>query len=154
MANPFPFVAGSVLTAAELNGIGEATTAFTPTSTGVTLGNGTLTGNFTRVNTLVYGSIRLALGSTTAITTTVTFSLPVTAATNSAALLIGVGYYFDNSAGETYLGTSFRSNSTTLTPFVAFSGNPYLVRSIVNATVPVAFGAGDEMVYQFMYEAA
>jgi hypothetical protein len=156
MPNPFPFTAGQVLTAAQMNGIGEATASYTPTSTGVTLGNGTLTGNFTRVNKLVYGSVRLALGSTTAITTTVTFSLPVTAATNSAALLIGIGYYFDNSSSETYVGTSFRSNATTLTPFVSFdfSGAGYVVRGIVNATAPVVFGAGDEMCYQFMYEAA
>jgi hypothetical protein len=154
MANPFPFTAGQVLTAAQMNGIGEATASYTPTSSGITVGNGSLTGTFTRVNKLVYGAVKFALGSTSAITTTVTFSLPVTASTNSAGLLIGIGYYFDNSASETYLGTSFRSNTTTLTPFVAFAGNPYLVRSIVNATVPVVFGAGDEMVYQFLYEAA
>jgi len=154
MANPFPFVASTVLTASQLNGIGEATASYTPTSTGITIGNGSLTGTFTRVNKLVYGSVKFALGTTSAITTTVTFSLPVTAATNSAALLIGNGYYYDNSSFETYLGVSFRSNSTTLTPFVSAAGSAYLVRSIVNATVPVVYGAGDEMVYQFMYEAA
>ena len=154
MANPFPFVAGSVLTAAELNGIGEATTAYTPTLGGITIGNGTVAAYYTRVNKLVYGSISISLGSTSAVTTTVTFSLPVTASANSAGLLIGNGYYFDNSSGETYLGVSFRTNTTTVTPFVAFAGNPYLVRSVINATVPFAYGTSDALVYQFTYEAA
>jgi hypothetical protein len=154
MANPFPFTAGQVLTAAQMNGIGEATASYTPTLGGITIGNGTVVGSFTRVNKLVYGSVTITLGSTSAITTTVTFSLPVTAAANSASLLIGNGYYFDTSTSETYLGVSFRSNTTTCTPFVSASAGAYLVRSIINATVPVAFGNGDSLVYQFTYEAA
>lgn len=154
MANPFPFTAGQVLTAAQMNGIGEATIAYTPTLGGITIGNGTVAAYYTRVNKIVYGSVYITLGSTSAITTTVTFTLPVTAAANSAGLLMGNGYFFDNSAGETYLGVSFRTNTTTCTPFVAFAGNPYLVRSVINATVPVAFGTNDLLVYQFTYEAA
>tara|TARA_R110000822_G_scaffold3471_1_gene15200 strand:+ start:229 stop:693 length:465 start_codon:yes stop_codon:yes gene_type:complete len=154
MANPFPFVAASILTAAELNGIGASTASYTPTSTGVTIGNGTLTGNFGRINKLIYGSVKLALGSTTAITGIVTFSLPVTAATNSAGLLMGNGYYYDNSSGETYVGTSFRTNATTLTPFVTYAAFAYAVRSLINATTPVVYAAGDEITYEFMYEAA
>jgi hypothetical protein len=154
MANPFPFVAGAVLEAAQLNGIGEATTAYTPTLGGITIGNGTVAAYYTRVNKLIYGSISISLGSTSSITTTVTFSLPVTAAANSAGLLMGNGYYFDTSTGETYLGVSFRSNTTTCTPFVSNANSTYLVRSIINATVPVVFGNGDLLVYQFAYEAA
>jgi hypothetical protein len=154
MANPFPFVAGSVLQAAQLNGIGEATIAYTPTLGGITIGNGTVAAYYTRVNKLVYGSVYITLGSTSAITTTVTFSLPVTAATNSAGLLMGNGYYFDNSTSETYLGTSFRSNTTTCTPFASVASGTYLVRSVINATVPVVYGTNDLLVYQFTYEAA
>lgn len=154
MANPFPFVAGNVLTAAQLNGIGEATVAYTPTLGGITIGNGTVAAYYTRVNKIVYGSVYITLGSTSAITTTVTFTLPVTAAANSAGLLMGNGYYFDNSTSETYLGTSFRSNTTTCTPFVGVASGTYLVRSVINATVPVVFGANDLLVYQFTYEAA
>lgn len=154
MANPFPFVASTVLTAAQLNGIGEATVAYTPTLGGITIGNGTVAAYYTRVNKLVYGSVYITLGSTSAITTTVTFSLPVTAATNSAGLFIGNGYYFDNSTSETYMGVSFRTNTTTCTPFVGVASGTYLVRSVINATVPVAYGTSDLLVYQFMYEAA
>jgi hypothetical protein len=154
MANPFPFTAGQVLTAAQLNGIGEATVAYTPTLGGITIGNGTVAAYYTRVNKIVYGSVYITLGSTSAITTTVTFSLPVTASANSAGLLIGNGYYFDASTSETYLGQSFRSNTTTCTPFCSVSSGTYLVRSVINATVPVAFAVNDLLIYQFTYEAA
>jgi hypothetical protein len=77
MANPFPFVAGSVLTAAELNGIGEAT-AYTPTITNGSLGNGTITGSYVQVNKLVYGAIKFALGTTSTITGQLQFSFPIT----------------------------------------------------------------------------
>jgi hypothetical protein len=154
MANPFPFTAGQVLTAAQMNGIGEATIAYTPTLGGITIGNGTVAAYYTRVNKIVYGSVYITLGSTSAITTTVTFSLPVTAAANSAGLLMGNGYYFDNSTSETYLGVSFRSNTTTCTPFVSAAAGAYLVRSVINATVPVVYGTNDLLVYQFTYEAA
>jgi hypothetical protein len=154
MANPFPFTAGQVLTAAQMNGIGEATASYTPTLGGITIGNGTVVGSFTRVNKLVYGSVTVTLGSTSAITTTVTFSLPVTAATNSAALFVGTGYYFDTSSGETYVGYSYRSSTTAITPFVIYAAFNYAVRGIINATVPVAYGTGDAITYQFCYEAA
>ena len=155
MANPFPFVAGSVLEAAQLNGIGEATTAYTPTLGGITIGNGTVSSFFTRVNKLVYGSVRIVLGSTSSITSTVTFTLPVTASANSGALLVGSGYFFDNSSGETYTGQTLRSTTTTITPFVSFTlGTNFVVRSLINATAPVVADVNDQIVYQFTYEAA
>lgn len=154
MANPFPFTAGQVLTAAQMNGIGEATVAYTPSLSGITIGNGTVAAYYTRVNKLVYGSVYITLGSTSAITTTVTFTLPVTASANTAGLFLGTGYYFDNSTGETYTGYSFRTNTTTITPFVTYAAFNYAVRGIINATVPVVYGTNDLLVYQFTYEAA
>ena len=154
MANPFPFVANTVLTAAQLNGIGEATASYTPTATNFTTGNGTITGNYTRVNKLVYGSVTINLGSTSAITGNMTVTLPVTAATNSASLIIGNGFYFDTSASETYLGFSQRSSTTAFTLFLIGSGGTFSARGIVNATSPVVFGNGDAIIYQFFYEAA
>lgn len=73
MANPFPFVAGSVLTAAELNGIGEAAVSFTPTFSSYTRGNGTSVAYYMRVNKLVYVYCEETLGSTSSMGTQPTF---------------------------------------------------------------------------------
>ena len=154
MANPFPFVASTVLTAAQLNGIGEATASYTPTLAGITIGNGTVAASFTRVNKLVYGSINITLGSTSVITGTVTFTVPVTASANSASLLTGDGYYYDFSTDTAYLGPSIRTSTTVCTPFVGNASSTYVTRSLINATTPVVFGTSDQIVYDFLYEAA
>ena len=45
MANPFDFSAGAVLTAAQLNQIGDYE-SWTPTLTNITLGNGTVNAHY------------------------------------------------------------------------------------------------------------
>jgi hypothetical protein len=96
MANPFPFVAGSVLTAAELNGIGE-----------------------------VYVYVKETLGSTSSVTGVITMTLPIAAVRAQAAQMArariddtGAQVYW----GTTFSGTStvilFADNSSgTYTTF-------------------------------------
>jgi hypothetical protein len=153
MANPFPFTAGQVLTAAQMNGIGEAT-AFTPTITNAVLGNGTVTGSYVRVNKLVYGIIKFALGSTSTITGQLQFSFPITNAASQATVIVGNAYYYDNSTGSTFDCKTYRLSTTQMSFFVNNASATYTTFSVVNATVPVAFGAGDEFVCSFTYEAA
>ena len=64
MATPFPFTAGQVLTAAELNGIGETWTSYTPT---VTSSGGTITtvgavsAAYTQVNKIVFVYVSIVI---------------------------------------------------------------------------------------------
>ena len=100
MASPFPFTSGQVLTAAELNEIGDIQT-YTPTWTASggtpTIGNGTLTGKYTVINNWCVGSIRLVLGSTSSIagTTEWRWSLPVSAANTSTFDTLGAAFVSD-----------------------------------------------------------
>jgi hypothetical protein len=153
MANPFPFVAGSVLTAAELNGIGEAT-AYTPTITNGSLGNGTITGSYVQVNKLVYGAIKFALGTTSTITGQLQFSFPITNAASQASVIVGTGYYYDGSSGLTYDAKTYRLSSTVMSFFVINASATYSTYSVLNASVPVVYTNGDEIVCSFTYEAA
>jgi hypothetical protein len=153
MANPFPFVAGSILTAAQLNGIGEAT-AYTPTITNGSVGNGTITGSYVRVNKLVYGAIKFALGTTSTITGQLQFTFPITNAASQASVVVGNAYYYDNSTALTYDAKTYRLSSTVMSFFVVNASATYSTYSVLNATVPVAFGTGDEIVCSFTYEAA
>jgi|688.fasta_scaffold455840_2 hypothetical protein len=153
MANPFPFTAGQVLTAAQMNGIGEAT-AYTPTITNGVLGNGTITGSYVRVNKLVYGAIKFALGTTSTITGQLQFTFPVTNAASQSSVVVGNAYYYDNSSGLTYDAKTYRLSTTVMSFFATNASATYTTYSVLNATVPVAFGAGDEVVCSFTYEAA
>jgi len=53
--------------------------SYTPSMNGITIGNGTLTGFYTRVGDLVTVDVRFALGSTSAVTGAVYVGLPITA---------------------------------------------------------------------------
>jgi hypothetical protein len=152
MANPFPFVAGDVLTAAELNGIGEML-SYTPTTTNVTLGNGSFGANYVRVQKLVYVQIGISFGSTTAFTGAPTFTLPVTAAATNQALP-GIASMLDS--GVTFYLGGVTLTTTTVSPYVSLANGTYLNTPTgnVSATVPMTWATNDIMLLRFVYEAA
>jgi len=77
MANPFPFSSGDVLTAANLNAIGEWT-AFTPTFNNVSLGaSGASAGKYAQINDVVFWQAYFDLNSTGSISGHINMSLPV-----------------------------------------------------------------------------
>ena len=106
MSNPFPFVAASVLTAAELNGIGEAWTSFTPV---ITIGNTptftTQYSKYARVNKIIMWRFSFLLSQAGTASNAVVLTLPVTStATGGGGVAAVIG------AGQIYVvGT----NSTT-----------------------------------------
>jgi hypothetical protein len=127
MANPFPFTAGQVLTAAQMNGIGEVT-SFTPTWSNLTVGNGTQSFKYVRINNLVFINGKFTLGSTSAITGNVSFTTPVTS-TNQQ----GISY-----AGDVFIEDSGTGN---LLGFVAYLSNTFYIQTYtVNATYPTPIG--------------
>ena len=152
MANPFPFVANSILTAAQLNAIGESGISYTPALTNITLGNGVLSAKYVRVNKFIFGQIKFVLGSTSAIGSTPTFGLPVTGATvvgeapcQVYCLDSGVAFYF---AGG-LMGT------TVITPVTMQTAGTYLTNSSnFTATVPFTWATNDYISISFCYEAA
>jgi len=158
MANPFPFVASTVLTAAQLNGIGEASTVFTPTLTNATVGNGTLDCAFQRVNKIVKATYKWTLGSTSTITAGgLLFSLPVTgtAAAAQTIQIVGQGLYTDVSAGFDFIAQSYYASSTTMGVVVLDASGTFLrIATQVNGTNPVVPATGDIIRLQIVYEAA
>ena len=151
MANPFPFVAGSVLTAAELNGIGEAT-SFTPTFNNLTIGNGTVTGMYMQVNDLVWGTIRLVFGSTTSVTATIQPAFPVTA-TFVNLQNIGQGIVTDTGTAN-YLVFPIQINATNFALNAELSTGTYGSLISAGPTVPFTWGNTDVLCVDFVYRAA
>jgi hypothetical protein len=142
-------VSGAVLTAANLNAIGAATETFTPTIVGntsgsVTIGNGSLTGNYFRFQKFVVVNYVLTWGSTT--TTTCSglwlFSVPVGNATRGNAF----GRILD--AGTTYYRVTGIAGSNKMVLQATDTG------SEVQNTVPMATGwaNGDVLNVTFVYE--
>ena len=138
---------GQVLTAATLNTIGAASETFTPTIVGatsgsVTIGNGTLTGNYFRMQKLVVVVYNFVWGSTTTSTTVGlwSFSVPIGNATRGN----GAGRIFD--AGSTfYRVTAFTQNNRIV--FQATdTGNE------VQNTNPMTWTTNDALSATFIYE--
>jgi len=155
MANPFPFVAGDVLTAAELNGIGEALT-FTPTYTNFSLGNGTVDARYVRVQKLVYVSVNITCGTTSAFTgSKMQISKPVTSVASSAGNLTqGLSNFSDASTGAFVFGAVRYSTTTAQSVDLYNSAGTYVELAFTNVTVPFTLATGDVIGISYVYEAA
>jgi hypothetical protein len=154
MANPFPFVDGSVLTAAELNGIGETATAYTPTITSFTLGNGTSDWSYVRVNKLVFVKGKITFGSTSSFTGTPSFTFPFTASS-----FYGAQSYFGNafildSGVAAYSGFCVALSTSAFEVSATLVNATYASQNAFNATTPMTWTTNDSFTVSFVYEAA
>tara|TARA_R100001163_G_C5068390_1_gene208618 strand:+ start:8984 stop:9439 length:456 start_codon:yes stop_codon:yes gene_type:complete len=108
---PFPFSSGDVLTAADLNSIGQFV-SFTPNfATGLTVGNGTSIADYALVGEkMCFIRIRFTLGSTSAVTGQVRIAYPFTV---DDSFIGGLGECnFEDNSGNEVFGRVFRYSST------------------------------------------
>jgi len=152
MANPFPFVSGAILTAAELNGIGEAGTTFTPTWTGYTRGNGTTVAYYVRVNKLVYVYVEETLGSTSSMGSAPTMTLPITAARLQA--VSPSRNRIDDTGANVYWGTTVPISTTQVVVYADLVSGTYTAFAGITATIPMTWANTDKFAIAFVYEAA
>lgn len=154
MANPFPFTAGQILTAAQLNGIGESAVSYTPTITNFTLGNGTSTWAYTQANKMVFVRGVITFGSTTSITGTPSVTFPRTAAS-----FYGSQSYFGNvfildSGTAAWSGFCVALSTSAFEISVSLVNATYASQSAINATTPMTWAVNDVIRVSFVYEAA
>lgn len=153
MATFGTFTAGQVLTAAELNAAGTYT-AYTPTITGVTIGNGTRTFYYTKFNKIVHFYGVFQLGSTSAVTGTPLLSLPVARRTAAFAVAtLGVGTLADFGTA-TYSAIPISTGANDVYLFAAYAAATYLLEGNVTATVPFTWTTNDALTINAIYEAA
>lgn len=121
---------------------------FTPTFTGLTLGNGTISGTYSKVGNIVTVEMAVNWGSTTSATaitgvTGLPFAL-MTAANNTYAvcntsyLKQGVGWYFG--------GSTANYGSTALNNVIAGAGT-----ALLSGTAPATFGNADYWAFSMTY---
>ena len=152
---PPTFSAGAILTAAQMNSylrdnfkaIGDARAAYTPTLTGWTKGNGTLTGAYIQVNKLVIGRLTYIVGSTDTIAGTPVFSLPVASLAGASGPPLGTGGLYDTSAAARAYRFLFLVGASTF-QFTTEADTR------LSPTAPWTWATGDTMWAEFCYEAA
>jgi len=123
-------------------------TSFSPTTSGFTLGNGTLVGRFGRVGKTVSVYYRIILGSTSSVSGDIRLGLP----TSNVGFGGASGWGEDVSTGSVYTMTIPITTDTAFLRFTATNGT-YGTSSDASATVPFTWATGDQIITSFSYEA-
>jgi hypothetical protein len=146
-------VSGSFAGASNVNT--GAWTSYTPTwtssGTAPALGNGVLVGRYARVGRTITCHINLIPGSTSTFGSgNYSFALPATSA-NQGCSYVGDAHLLGASRwnGQTVISP----NATTVSPFFPTSSS-VTTTAFMTASVPEAFGNGDQLRMTFTYEAA
>ena len=158
MTSPFPFVAGATLTAAELNAIGENQTDWTPSfAAGVTVGNGTVSGNYQQVNELIVVQGSFVLGSTSAITGDVRVDLPVDAVNTFELSNNTFVQILDTSASRYFRGSGRAQNATEVRLRVLIAetaSSDYVYAKALSSSIPMTWDSGDRLEWLSIYRTA
>lgn len=163
---PRTWVAGDVLTAAQLNvdirdnlaaafpiGIGGAWTAYTPALATWVTGNGTIAGRYQKVGRIVLFVVDFTSGSTSTYMGTPTVSVPVAADITFNRPIARV--VFQDATGAGWIeGAAEFVNTTTVRPYAFTSDGAYVAGVLVTATVPFTWAVGDTLRIRGIYEAA
>jgi hypothetical protein len=132
--------------------------SWTPTWANVTKGTSpTETYAYIRLGKIVIAHGSLQLGTSGAVTGSVTVTMPVTSATTAISTNAGQAFFFDTSASATFQGTvDIATNSTTATIRAADSSTTYLSRTNLSSTIPfgAAFAVGDRIGFNVQYQVA
>jgi len=136
-------------------------TAYTPTFAGLSIGNGTVTGSYCRVNDFVHFWGRAVLGSTSTVsaagvTMTVPVNLDATVAGNFSNTFLGQVGVRDDSAATSYSGlvTAFPTFANIVSLQVQNASATYLTNSAIVTAVPMTWAVSDVLWWNFYYKAA
>lgn len=129
--------------------VDDAWTAFTPTWSGGTIGNGSISAAYKRIGKTVHFWIQIVAGTTTTWGTTLSLPFAITAAISHRQLFEGT--FLDASVPAAYWAGAIRSSTTTILPVVdgTTAGGP--LRSLTS-TVPVTVATGDALILSGTYE--
>ena len=131
--------------------------AYTPTFTNLTVGNGTLAAQYCTVNKFVHAFGSLTFGSTSAMSSSPFFTLPVstvTAEMGAIAMVMGTASYI-TAAGVVTKGTVNGFTAQTSVQFwVITTSGAYEGQTGPTATVPFTWATGDIIRWNIMYKAA
>ena len=127
--------------------------AWTPTLTNITLGNGTVTARYAQLGKLIVARLNFVFGSSSSISGLMGFSLPVTAqgttiTSNSFPVTI-----IDQGTG-TFEGVAKFGSSTRIDVASLLANETYVKHFNTSSTVPMTWAENDLLQFSFFYEAA
>lgn len=126
-------------------------TAFTPTWTSYTRGNGTTDSQYVRIGKMVHCYVRETLGSTSSITGNMFFTLPIAA--RSTAAVGGSAYFFDSGAAV-FPAIVYMNSTTQCFIYASLANQTYVREEATTAFVPFTWTTNDRIHVTVIYEAA
>jgi hypothetical protein len=130
-----------------------AWTAYTPTFTNFTLGNGTISFAYTQIGKTVHMRGIITLGTTSSITGTFTLSPPTSVASSFGQPNIGQCRYVDISPSISYGGNLLLTGGSTMVPVVYNVAGTYPTIGGINSTTPITWVSTDQIVINATYQA-
>jgi hypothetical protein len=128
-------------------------TSYTPTYLFFTLGNGTVTSQYCRVNNFVHYFGTITLGSTSVMGAGMYHSLPIAADSQLVGgSPVGTSYCVDISVFQRFVGIPILNTSTQAFSAFMSSGTPRF--SQASTTTPMTWTVGDQYHWNFYYKAA
>jgi hypothetical protein len=127
-----------------------AWTTWTPSLTGITTGNGTVTAKYLQIGKMVQFRFKFQLGSTSAITGGPTITLPVAQA-SGAHLSFPVLY---GDFGLRFHAGMSSTESGVISLFAINTGSAFAETAGISSTVPFTWTTNDSLVANGTYEAA
>ena len=124
-------------------------TTWTPTVSSITTGNGTYITRYQKIGKTVNWYFRFTFGSTSAITGSISFTLPITVSQSSNfcdGIIYDVGVAGYRCYGEI--------DGSTVYGRVSNSAATYTTGTLFSSTVPMTWGTGDILVFTGSYEVA
>lgn len=116
-------------------------TAFTPSLTNLTIGNGSLTGSYARIGKTSFVEVLVVFGSTTSVSGQVSLTgLPTNNLASATAQRLGHLMMFDNDTGGSFTGTAISAGNTSAT--LLTQGAPC---GVVSATGPFTWAVSDQL---------
>ena len=133
----------------------EAWTSFTPTLANITLGNGTLVASYHRLGRTIHYRVKLTFGTTSAMGTNPTITLPVAASATYGAETdtLGMMQIADSGTAD-FAGIARLVNTTTVRLMVLGVAGTYANHIGFTALVPMTWTTADSFSVYGTYEAA
>jgi hypothetical protein len=123
-------------------------TSFTPVATnGITVGNGTLSGEYYVSDGILSGTIRFTLGSTSSVTGDVRFTPPIAHA--NTLLSYGVGRAVQGSSA--FQLASLVSGGNIFARYTTTSAAGHLLQAQITSSAPIAWASGNTLEISFSY---
>lgn len=137
-------------------GTGWVWSSWTPSWSNLTTGNGTTSAAYIQIGKTVIFHLSFTFGSGSSMSTSPTFSLPVTAnsiydfSTGEKVITCDI----ENTGVASYGGSGYLASNTTCTLLVINCASTYQVFSTITSTVPFTWGTGSKLFVSGYYQAA